>query len=126
MKNIWKLFGIIILVAMTGFMVSCSTDADDEFDSDISVDDIINKWYDNQANANAGGDTGLAYEFQGDFDFLLVGVKVGKYAISGNTITVTGLVDSTVTTANFSMSDTRLFISNAAGALLTNGTYYRK
>ena len=130
MKNFWKLFGIITLVVMAGFMISCGSDSDNNNDGS----DLVNKWYLYQYQADAGGDAGLYCEFKSNGDYYNYSYNlsspIGKYTVNGNSITIvsSGL---TILIANFSISGTVLNITNAVNpsgptVYLANGNHYKK
>jgi len=134
MKNVFKVLGIIALVAVIGFsMAGCKNDDDSNGSSGGgggggggAGSALVGKWYSTQTAANAG--TGSAtYEFSSDGKIFVGGNSVSSlsYTATANTITTTTSGVS-LGTINYKIEGTKLTLTGAATSGLAAGDYFKK
>ena len=95
------------------------TACEEELDSEL-----VAKWYHSQEDAD-GPKLVEAYEFKADGNWTALKISIGKYTISGRTITTT-LLGIRTGSIDYAIDGTKLILSNMKDAPgIVPGTYYK-
>jgi hypothetical protein len=131
MKSLYKLFGIIALIAVIGFsFAACGDGGGGGGGGGLGGggSGLVGKWYVTQETADARQEIALAYEFRANGKLIATSLMSDldlTYTASGGKLTMTIMGYPTGDSADYSISGTELTIFNEGSSGFSNGTYYK-
>jgi hypothetical protein len=130
MKRVFRLLGIIAVMAVIGFALGgCPTATGGDGGSDIPAE-LVAKWYidaNNNGTVDAAEKTTAAYEFKADGKLVVAGTDAGlTFTVSGDKITLVSGGTAAAESITFKINGKKLTLTGSTASGFVAGTYVKE